>query len=110
MTYDELLANRLRECLQDEAGVTEKRMFGGLAFLVNGNLALSASGRGGLLLRVEPGQTESLAAKPHAGPFVMRGRELDGWLRIDPEGIRTQRQLIRWAKIGVSYARRLPAK
>jgi len=110
MTYDELLANRLRECLQDEAGVTEKRMFGGLAFLVNGNLALSASGRGGLLLRVEPGQTESLAAKPHAGPFVMRGRELDGWLRIDPEGIRTQRQLIRWAKIGVSYARRRPAK
>jgi hypothetical protein len=110
VVYDELLADRLRECLQDEAGVIEKRMFGGLAFLVNGNLAVSVSGRGGLLLRVEPGRTYSLASKPHAGPFVMRGRELDGWLRIDPDGIRTQRQLIRWVLIGVGYARSLPAK
>jgi hypothetical protein len=110
MAYDELLANRLRECLQNEAGMSEKRMFGGLAFLVNGNLAVSASGRGGLLLRVEPQQTQSLAGKPHAEPFVMRGRELDGWLRIDPDGIRTQRQLIRWVTIGVGYARGLPPK
>jgi hypothetical protein len=110
MAYDELLANRLRECLQNEAGMSEKRMLGGLAFLVNGNLAVSASGRGGLLLRVEPQQTQSLAGKPHTEPFVMRGRELDGWLRIDPDGIRTRRQLIRWVTIGVGYARGLPPK
>ena len=85
MAYDEVLANRLRECLQDEPAVTEKAMFGGLAFMVNGNMAVSASGHGGLLLRVDRAQTEALVAKPHAHRFEMRGREMDGWLRIDAE-------------------------
>jgi TfoX N-terminal domain len=110
MAYDEVLANRLRECLQDEAGVTEKAMFGGLAFMVNGNMAVSASGKGGLLLRVEPARTESLAAKPHAGRFVMRGREMDGWLRVDAEGVKTSRDLVKWVTIGATYARSLPPK
>ena len=110
MAYDEVLANRLRECLQDEAGVTEKAMFGGLAFLVNGNMAVSASGQGGLLLRVNPAQTESLVTKPHAQRFEMRGREMDGWLRIDAEGVKTSRDLKRWVTIGATYARSLPPK
>ncbi len=110
MAYDEVLANRLRECLQGESGVTEKAMFGGLAFMVNGNMAVSASGHGGLLLRVDPAQTESLVAKPHAQRFEMRGREMDGWLRVDADGVKTLRDLKKWVTIGVSYARSLPPK
>jgi TfoX N-terminal domain len=110
MAYDEVVADRLRECLQDEPNVTEKAMFGGLAFMVNGNMAVSASGHGGLLLRVDPTQTELLVAKPHARRFEMRGREMDGWLRIDAEGVKSSRDLKRWVTIGVTYARSLPPK
>ena len=110
MAYDEDLANRLRELILSEEGVTEKRMFGGLAFLINGNMAVSASGQGGLLLRVDPDETEALVSEPHARRFEMRGRAMDGWLRIDPEGVKTKRQLERWAARGVAYARSLPAK
>jgi TfoX/Sxy family transcriptional regulator of competence genes len=110
MAYDAVVADRLRECLQDEPGVTERAMFGGLAFLVNGNMAVSASGQGGLLLRVDPAQTESLVGKPHARRFEMRGREMDGWLRIDADGVKTSRDLKRWVAIGVSFARSLPPK
>jgi TfoX/Sxy family transcriptional regulator of competence genes len=110
MAYDEDLANRIRELLADEGGVTEKRMFGGLAFLIGGNMSVSASGRGGLLLRCDPAETDALIAKPHASRAVMRGREMDGWLRIDPEGIKTKRALEPWVRRGVAYARSLPAK
>jgi TfoX/Sxy family transcriptional regulator of competence genes len=110
MAYDEDLAHRIRECAQDEDGLTEKRMFGGLAFLINGNMAVSASGQGGLLLRVDPAQTESLAAKPHAATAIMRGREMNGWLRVDAAGVASLRDLRRWVKIGLVYARSLPPK
>src|SRR5256886_8586826 len=110
MAYDEDLANRIRELVSGERGLTEKKMFGGLAFLINGNMAVSASGQGGLLLRVDPAQTETLVSKPHAQRFVMRGRAMDGWLRVDPEGVRTKRQLEPWVKRGVEYARSLPKK
>jgi len=110
MAYDEDLANRIRELVADEPGVTEKRMFGGLAFLIGGNMSVSASGRGGLLLRIDPAETESLLARPYAEPFVMRGAAMDGWLRVDAEGVRTKRQLERWVRRGVDYARSLPAK
>jgi TfoX/Sxy family transcriptional regulator of competence genes len=110
VAYDEDLAHRIREVVQGEAGLTERRMFGGLAFLINGNMAVSASGQGGLLLRVDPADTEKLVADPNARRFEMRGREMDGWLRIAPHGIATQRQLRRWVSIGVAYARSLPAK
>jgi len=110
MAYDEDLANRIRELVATETGVTEKRMFGGLAFLIGGNMAVSASGQGGLMLRCEPAETEELRRKPHAGPFEMRGRVMDGWLRVDPEGLRTKPQLERWVARGVSYARSLPPK
>ncbi|HEV7204274.1 MAG TPA: TfoX/Sxy family protein [Jatrophihabitans sp.] len=110
MAYDRELANRLREVLAAEPDLTEKAMFGGLAFLINGNMAVSASGRGGLLLRVDPADTEALGADPHAAPFVMRGRAMDGWLRIDVAGIDADADLQRWAAVGVTYARSLPPK
>src|SRR4051812_22606581 len=110
MAYDEELANRIRELVQREEGITEMRMFGGLAFLINGNMAVSASGQGGLLLRVDPAETEAMLSDPNAGPFVMRGREMDGWLRIDPNGLTTARHLKRWVTVGVAYARSLPPK
>ena len=110
MAFDEDLANRLRELLAAEEGVAERRMFGGLAFLIDGNMAVSASGQGGLLLRVEPAATDQLVTRPHAQYFVMRGREMNGWLRIDAEGVRTKRQLQSWVNRGVAYARSLPPK
>jgi TfoX/Sxy family transcriptional regulator of competence genes len=110
MAYDEDLASRVRELVGVEAGLTERRMFGGLAFLINGNMSVAVSGQGGLLVRVDPAETETLLAKPHARPLEMRGREMQGWLRVDPEGVRTKRQLEPWVRRGVAYARSLPAK
>jgi TfoX/Sxy family transcriptional regulator of competence genes len=110
MAYDERLAERLRELLRGEEGLTEKQMFGGLAFLINGNMSVSASGQGGLLLRVDPDETDALLSEAHSEPFVMRGRAMQGWLRVAPEGVRTKRELERWVKRGVSYARSLPPK
>jgi hypothetical protein len=85
-------------------------MFGGLAFLVGGNMSLAASGQGGLMVRVDPQETDALLTKAHARPFEMRGRELQGWLRVDAEGLRTRRQLDPWVRRGVAYARSLPPK
>lgn len=110
MAFDADLAERMRGLLSNEHGLTEKRMFGGLAFLVNGNMAVSASGQGGLMVRVEPSQTDRLLRAAHAHRLEMRGREMDGWLRVDVEGIRTKRQLETWVARGVAYARSLPAK
>ncbi len=110
VAYDEDLANRVRELIGAEAGVTEKRMFGGLAFLIGGNMSVSVSGQGGLLLRCDPAETDALLSKQYAGPFEMRGRVMEGWLRVDPEGLRTKRQLERWVTRGVAYARSLPPK
>jgi TfoX/Sxy family transcriptional regulator of competence genes len=110
VAYDEDLANRIRELTSTERGVEEKRMFGGLAFLINGNMAVSASGQGGLLLRVDPADTPTLVQSPEASRYEMRGREMNGWLRIDPTGLATTHQLKSWVVRGVSYARTLPAK
>jgi hypothetical protein len=110
MAYDEDLANRLREQLALEDGVTEQAMFGGLAFLVHGNMAVSASGRGGLMVRVSPESTDEALSRPHATPFEMRGREMPGWIRVAPEGVKTKRQLSSWVRRGVDFARTLPPK
>jgi TfoX/Sxy family transcriptional regulator of competence genes len=110
MAYDEDLANRIRELIAGEPDVTEMKMFGGLAFLIGGNMAVGVSGQGGLMVRVDREDTEALLAKPHARPFEMRAREMQGWLRVDQEGLRTKRQLEPWVRRGVSYARSLPAK
>ena len=110
MAYDEELAHRIREQLQDISGVTEMRMFGGLAFLVDGKMAVTASGKGGLLARVDPAQTDRFARGAHVDPFVMRNRPMEGWLRVDEAGVRTKRQLRTWVDRGVAYVRTLPAK
>jgi len=110
MAYDEDLAARIRELIAAEDGLTEKKMFGGLAFLIDGHMAVAASGQGGLMARVDPAQTDALLRKPHAGPFEMRGRPMDGWVRVAAEGVRTKRQLEPWVRRGVAYARSLPPK
>ena len=110
MAYDEELAERIRELVAGESSVVEKKMFGGLAFLVGGNMAIAASGQGGALVRVDPDETEKLLATTDAQPFEMRGRSMDGWLRVDTEHLRTKRQLGKWVERGVAYARTLPSK
>jgi TfoX/Sxy family transcriptional regulator of competence genes len=110
MAYDEDLADRIRELLGPERGVEEKRMFGGLAFLINGNMAVAASGQGGLLVRVAPDDTDTLVERAHVSPMVMAGREARGWLRVDGEGVKTKRQLRSWVTRGTEYARSLRPK
>jgi hypothetical protein len=110
VAYDEELADRIRELLAGERGVTEKRMFGGLAFLIDGKMSVSASGKGGLLVRADPARVDRWLRSAHVEPFEMRGRPLDGWLRVDPAGVRTTRQLQTWVTRSVEYARSLPAK
>jgi len=110
MAYDEDLANRIRELLSSERGIDEKRMFGGLAFLVHGNMSVAASGQGGLMVRVPPEDTEKLLARTHVSPMVMAGRETRGWLRVNAEGVKTKRQLEGWVTRSVQYARSLPRK
>jgi hypothetical protein len=110
MAYDEQLAARMRELLADEPGVAEQRMFGGLAFLIGGNMAIAASGQGGALVRVDPQATDELVATTPATPFEMRGREMQGWLRVGAEHLATQDALAEWVTRGAGYARSLPAK
>jgi TfoX/Sxy family transcriptional regulator of competence genes len=110
MAYDEGLADRLREQLATVPGMTERRMFGGLAFLVNGNMAVSASGQGGLLLRVDPAESDELIRAAGVRRFEMRGREMDGWLRVDESAFGSADELARWVGIGVGYAGSLPPK
>lgn len=110
VTYDEKLADQIRELIAGERRLTEQRMFGGLAFLIGGNMAIAASGQGGVLVRVDPEQADELLARTAATAAVMRGRPMRGWLRVAPEHVRTKRQLARWVDLGASYARSLPAK
>ena len=110
MAYDEELASRIRELVAGEQGVTEKKMFGGLAFLVDGNMAVAASGQGGILVRADPDATEKLVATTKAERMVMRGRAMDGWLRLDADAVRQKRSLAAWVDRGVGYARSLPPK
>ena len=111
MAYDEDLANRIREQLADEEGaITEKKMFGGLAFLLHGNMAVSASGQGGLLVRVDPAESDEAVARPHAALMEMGGRTMEGWVRVAPDGVKSQPDLASWVERGVAYARKLPPK
>ena len=110
MAYDVELADRIREVVQAERGVTEKRMFGGLAFLIDGNMAVSASSKGGLLPRIDPADGESLIEEPHVHRFEMRGRQMNGWLRVDTAAVESDADLRRWVDHGVRYARSLPPR
>src|SRR5215213_8724162 len=104
MAYDEDLADRIRELVAGEADLTEKKMFGGLTFLIGGNLAVAASGQGGILVRVDPAQSDALVATTKAHHMEMRGRRMQGWLRVDPEDVRSKRQLVKCVDLGTTYA------
>jgi TfoX/Sxy family transcriptional regulator of competence genes len=110
VAYDEELAGRIRELVGDEAALTEKKMFGGLAFLIGGNMAIAASGQGGLLVRIDPEESDELVATTPARPMEMRGREMSGWLRVDSDEVREQPELKRWVGLGTAYAKSLPPK
>jgi TfoX/Sxy family transcriptional regulator of competence genes len=110
VAYDEELADRIRELVGSEADLTEQKMFGGLAFLVGGNMAVAASGQGGVLVRVDPAESDALVATTNARLMEMRGRRMQGWLRVDPDDVRTKRQLAKWVELSTTYARSLPAK
>jgi TfoX/Sxy family transcriptional regulator of competence genes len=110
VAYDEDLAERIRELVAGEKRLTEQKMFGGLAFLIGGNMAVAASGQGGILVRVDPAASDKLVSTTKAQPMVMRGRSMDGWLRVDAEDVRQKRQLATWVERGVAYARSLPPK
>jgi len=107
---NEHLAGRVRALLEGEADLTEKEMFGGFAFLVGGNMAVAASGQGGLLVRADPATSDDLLSPAGVQPMVMRGKEMQGWLRVDDDAVRTRRQLEKWVRVGAGYARTLPPK
>jgi hypothetical protein len=110
MAYDEDLANRVREQLADESGITEKKMFGGLAFMLHGNMSVGCSSGGDLMVRVGPEATDAALARPHTRLFDMTGRPMKGWILVAPEGVKTKRQLGAWVQRGLGYARSLPPK
>ena len=110
VAYEEELADRIRELVGGHSGLSEQKMFGGLAFLIDGNIAVAASGRGGLMVRVDPSEGEKLVSTSAAESMEMRGREMPGWLRVSANDVRTKRQLARWVKLGTAYAASLPAK
>jgi TfoX/Sxy family transcriptional regulator of competence genes len=110
MAYDEKLAERIRELVSGERNLREQKMFGGLAFLIRGNMAVAASGQGGLLVHVDPDESDRLVATTNAYLMEMRGRSMRGWLRVDSDHVRTKRELAKWVERGTAYARSLPAK
>jgi TfoX/Sxy family transcriptional regulator of competence genes len=110
MAYDEDLANRIRELIGSDESLVEKKMFGGLAFLIGGHMAIAASGEGGVLVRVDPQETDEVVSTSKAQVAVMQGRQMEGWLRVAPEYLRTRPQLAKWVTLGTTYARSLPAK
>jgi TfoX/Sxy family transcriptional regulator of competence genes len=110
MAYDEDLAARIRELVAGEPALTEKKMFGGLAFLVGGNMAVAASGGGGLMVRVDPEQSDSLVSTTLATVMVMRGRPMSGWLYLETPAVTAAGELEEWVERGVSFARSLPPK
>ena len=110
MAYDEELAGRIRGLVGARPDVTEQRMFGGLAFLVGGNMAVAASGQGGVLVRVDPAESDDLVATTPAEPMEMRGRSMQGWLRVAAPDVATDAALGEWVARGTAYAASLPAK
>jgi TfoX/Sxy family transcriptional regulator of competence genes len=110
MAYDEELADRIRDLLGDEPGLTEQKMFGGLAFLIGGNMAIAASGQGGILVHADPDEADALVASTDAYLMEMRGKQMRGWLRVDPQHVGTKKQLAKWVDVGTGYARSLPVK
>src|SRR5215472_5667942 len=110
VAYDQELADRIRQLIGSDPELAEKKMFGGLAFLIRGNMAIAASSEGGAMVRVDPEQSDALVAATKATPMHMRGRDMPGWLRVSSDDLRTDDQLAPWIEIGTGYARSLPPK
>jgi TfoX/Sxy family transcriptional regulator of competence genes len=110
MPYDEKLAERLRTLLAKERNVTEKKMFGGIGFIVRGNMCVSASGKGGILVRIDPEESDAAIARPHATLMEMGGRKMAGWIRVDAAGLKSERELESWVRRALEYVKTLPAK
>ncbi|HWJ82774.1 MAG TPA: TfoX/Sxy family protein [Nocardioides sp.] len=110
MAYDEALADRIRDLLGDQPGLSEKKMFGGLGFMVAGNMAVAASSHGGILVRVDPAEGDELVATTPAAPMEMRGRAMSGWLRVAGEHVASDADLAEWVRRGTTYAGSLPPK
>ena len=110
MAYDEALAGRIRDLVGDEPGLAEQKMFGGLAFLIGGNMAVAASGQGGVLVRVDPDDSDALVATTPAELMEMRGRSMRGWLRVAPADVSSEKELVAWVERGTAFARSLPPK
>jgi TfoX N-terminal domain len=110
VAYDEELADRIRALIGSEPALREQKMFGGLAFLIGGNMAIAASGQGGALVRVDPAESDRLVATTNASVMEMRGRQMQGWIRVASEDLRSDAELAEWVDRGVTYARSLPAK
>ena len=108
MAYDQVLADRLRELLADVDAITERTMFGGLAFLVHGHMSVSASRNGGLLVRIDPAATDAALARPHVALMRMGGRTMDGWITVAPDGLRSKRELAAWVRRSLAFVRTLP--
>jgi len=110
MSYDEKLAERLRELLSDSLVITEKKMFGGLAFLVNGHMTITVSGKGGILVRVNPSDYEAFSVEKGVDDAVMKGKKMRGWLRVSNDCLKTKRQLKKWLDRSIAYTKTLPPK
>lgn len=110
MAYDEQLAERIRELITSDHQVTEQKMFGGLGFMIGGNMAVAASNQGGMLVRVDPGESDDLVASTAAELMEMGGRSMKGWLHVRDEDLRTDADLSTWVSRGASYAAGLPPK
>jgi hypothetical protein len=109
MAYDEKLAGRIRESLGTRAGLSEKKMFGGLAFLINGNMSVGVHGDA-VIIRLEPHRTEDALGKPHTRVFNLSGRPMKGWILVDHAGVASTSALRQWIDVGVAYAESLPPK
>lgn len=107
---DEELAGWVRELLAGEAGLVEKQMFGGVSFLLDGHMAVAASGQGGLLVRVDPADSDAILASMAATRMIMNGRPMKGWLRVEADELRTKAEAAEWIHRGAAYARSLPPK
>ena len=110
MAYDEELADRIREAVQDEPLLSERKMFGGVAFLIGGHMAVAASGKGGLMVRVDPAEGDALVDDVHVRPMEMGERSMSGWLRVDDAAVTSEEELRQWVACGVGYASSLPPK
>lgn len=110
MAYDERLAERLRDLLADEEAITERQMFGGLAFLAHGHMSVAASRTGGLLVRIDPAESDAALARTHVTRMEMGGRTVDGWVLVAPDGLRTKRQLASWVERSLRFVKAFPPK